>query len=141
MWGPSRIAFSRFPQSFNIEDCAAPGIWTIDPNGGSKPEPVIARAPASISVSGYYGLQPLAWLDDGHLLVGVRTEWGNEGAVLDTGSHKLRRLKDYAEEASSDGSFYVGSGGDEGVDVTIMRIRDGHRVFRRRDACCPDWNR
>jgi hypothetical protein len=141
VWGPSKIAFSRFPQSFDIQDCAAPGIWTIDPKPGSKPEAIVPRAPAELSVSGDYGLQPIDWLDDGHLLVGVRTEFGTQGAVLDTDSHKLRQLKDYAQEGSRDGRFYVGSGGEEGVDLTIVRVGDGKRVFRRRDACCPDWNR
>ena len=141
VWGPSKIAFSRFPQSFDLQDCAAPGIWTIDPKAGSKPEAVVARAPNELSVSGDYGLQPMDWLDDGHLLVGVRTDFGTLGAVLDTGSGKLRQLKDYAQEGSSDGRFYVGSGGEEGVDLTIVRVSDDKRVFKRRDACCPDWNR
>ena len=38
VWGPSKIAFSRFPQSFDIQDCAAPGVWTIDPKPGSRPQ-------------------------------------------------------------------------------------------------------
>jgi dipeptidyl aminopeptidase/acylaminoacyl peptidase len=141
VWGPSKIAFSRFPQSFDIQDCAAPGVWTIDPKPGSKPEAIVSRAPTELSVSGDYGLQPLDWLDGGHLLVGVRTDFGTQGAELDASSHKLRQLKDYAQEASRDGQFYVGSGGEEGVDLTIVRVSDDKRVFRRRDACCPDWNR
>jgi Tol biopolymer transport system component len=141
VWGPSKIAFSRFPQSFNLQDCAAPGIWTIDPKPGSKPEAIVARAPNELSVSGDYGLQPIDWLDDGHLLVGVRTDFGTLGAVLNTGSGKLRQLKDYAQEGSRDGRFYVGSGGEEGVDLTIVRVSDGKRVFKRVNACCPDWNR
>jgi hypothetical protein len=140
VWGSSGIAFSRFPGGASLEDCAAPGIWTLDADG-SDLHPIIARAPEPISISGRYGLQPLAWLDDDRLLVGVRGESGNEGAVLDTRNNKLRRLGEYAEEASSDGRFFVGSGGEEGVAVSIMRIRDRHRVFVRQDSCCPDWNR
>jgi hypothetical protein len=141
VWGPSKIAFSRFPQSFDIQDCAAPGIWTVDPKPGSKPDAIIARAPNELSVSGDYGLQPIDWLDDGHLLVGVRTQFGNQGAELDAGNGKLRQIKDYAQEGSRDGRFYVGSGGEEGVDLTIVRVSDGKRIFRRMNACCPDWNR
>ena len=141
VWGPSKIAFSRFPQSFDIQDCAAPGVWTIDPKPGSRPQAIVARAPNELSVSGDYGLQPLDWLDDGHLLVGVRTDFGTQGAELDASNGKLRQLKDYAQEGSRDGRFYVGSGGEEGVDLTIVRVSDGKRVFHRRDACCPDWNR
>ena len=74
-------------------------------------------------------------------MIGLRAESGTEGAVLDTQSHKLRALGDYADEASSDGRFAVGSGGEEEVNVSILRLRDGHRVFRRKDSCCPDWNR
>ena len=140
VWGDSKIAFSRFPQSFNIEDCAAPGIWTIDPNGG-KPEPIIARAPNELSVSGAYGLQPLAWLDDTHLLAGVRTDAGTRGAVVDTRSQKLSLFDKYADEPSSDGRFFVGSGGSDELELTITRISDGKRVFERKDVCCPDWNR
>lgn len=140
-WGPSKIAFSRFPQSFNLEDCAAPGIWTIDPKEGSKPEPVIARAPNEISVSGFYGLQPLAWLDDDRLLAGVRTDFGTRAAVVNTRTHKLSLFDRYADEISSDGRFFVGSGGGDELELTITRVSDGKRVFLRKDVCCPDWNR
>jgi hypothetical protein len=141
VWGPSRIAFARFPQSFNLEDCAAPGIWTIDPKGG-EPSAVIDRSPPALSVSGEYGLQPLAWLDDDHVLAGVRTQFGTLGAVVNTGTRKLRQLGGtYAEEASSDGRYVVGSGGSDQLQLTITRVSDGKRVFLRNDACCPDWNR
>jgi hypothetical protein len=140
VWGSSKIAFSRFPESFDIEDCAAPGIWTIDP-AGSQPDPIISRAPAAISVSGDYGLQPLAWLDGDHLLAGIRTDFGTQGAVLDAKTHKLRRFSDYADKASSDGRYFVGSGGSDELDLTITRVSDGKRIFTRKDACCPDWNR
>lgn len=140
VWGRSGIAFSHFPASASIQDCSAPGIWTIDTDG-SHMRPVIARAPDSITLAGFYGLQPLAWLDDDHVLVGLRSESGTQGGVLDIRSHELRRLNDYADEASSDGRFSVGSGGDQELALTILRIRDGHRVFRRANSCCPDWNR
>jgi dipeptidyl aminopeptidase/acylaminoacyl peptidase len=141
VWGPSKIAFARYPQSFNLEDCAAPGIWTIDPNG-SNPTAIIERSPNELSVSGDYGLQPLAWLDDNHLLTGVRTDFGTEGAVLDAGTGNVRQLtNDYADEASRDGRFFVGSGGSDQLELTITRVSDGKRLFLRKDACCPDWNR
>jgi hypothetical protein len=140
VWGDSAIAFSRFPAGGTLEDCSAPGIWTIDPGGGD-PAPVIDRAPDSIVLSGFYGLQPLAWLGEERLLVGLRSEWGTKAAVLDTKSHRLRRFDDYAELASSDGRFYAGSGGDEGVALFIRRIGDGHQVLLRKNACCPSWNR
>jgi hypothetical protein len=140
VWGSAGIAFAHFPASSSIQDCSAPGIWTIGSDGSHR-RPVIARAPDSITLAGYYGFQPLAWLDDDHLLVGLRSESGTEGAVLDTRSRRLRRLNDYADEASGDGRFSVGSGGDQQLALSILRVSDGHRLFRRTDSCCPDWNR
>ena len=62
--------------------------------------------------------------------------------MLDTQTRRLRVLSNYyVDKPSRDGRFAVGSGGDEGVDITIVRISDGHQVFIRHNACCPDWNR
>ena len=140
VWGAAGIAFSRFPSTGSPDDCGAPGVWTIDTDGSNE-RPVVARAPESITLAGYYGFQPLAWLDDEHVLVGLRTDSGTEGAVLDTKTRKLRRLGDYADLASSDGRFSVGSGGDQGLILSLLRLSDGHRVLLRKNACCPSWNR
>lgn len=140
VWGESGIAFSHFPSGRSLEDCSSPGIWTIDPDGGEA-SPVIARAPASIVLLGLYGLQPIGWLDDRRLLIGLRSEYGTKAAVLDTKTRRLRQFNDYAEHASSDGRYYVGSGGDAGVALTIRRVDDGQRMLRRQNACCPSWNR
>jgi hypothetical protein len=141
VWGRAGIAFSHFPGSTQ-DDCAAPGIWTMS-DDGSHVRHVVDRSPAQFStVTGRFGLEPLAWLDLTHLLVGIRSLWGTQGAVLDTGTRDLRTLANhYVEKASRDGRFAVGSGGDSGVDLRIVRIRDGRQVFVRRNACCPDWNR
>jgi hypothetical protein len=140
-WGRAGIAFSHFPGGTTVEDCSGPGIWTIAPDG-SHETPVIARAPEELASNDLYGLQPLAWLDEEHILAGVRTNSGTLGAVLDIRSRKLRKLRDFADEASSDGRFAVGSGGnDQVVHLAIVRLSDGRRVFLRKDACCPDWNR
>jgi hypothetical protein len=141
VWGPSGIAFSRFPGGTSLEDCSAPGIWTIDTDG-SHLRAVIPRAPESLASDGLYGLQPLAWLDGERILVGIRTGAGNQGAVLDTRSHRLRPLGEFVDEASSDSRYAVGGGGnDQVVHLAIVRLSDGRRVFLRKDACCPDWNR
>jgi hypothetical protein len=103
---------------------------------------VIPRAPVYLASEGLYGLQPLTWLDDDHILAGIRTGAGTLGAVLDTRNHRLRRLGEFADEVSSDSRFAVGSGGNsEEVHLAIVRLGDDHRVFLRKDACCPDWNR
>src|SRR5919201_1246549 len=141
VWGNKGIAFAHFPAGATIEDCSAPGIWTMDADG-SNVQPVIERAPQELASNDLFGLQPLAWLDDDHILTGVRTNEGTLGAVVDTHTRRLRQLDDFADEASSDGRFAVGSGGnDQVVHLAILRLSDGHRVCRRMNACCPDWNR
>lgn len=141
VWGHAGIAFSHFPAGTTIDDCSAPGIWTMD-DDGSNVRPVIERAPSELASNDLFGLQPLAWLDDEHILTGVRTNSGTLGAVVDTRTGKLRKLDDFADEASSDGRFAVGSGGNnEIVHLAILRVSDGRRVFLRKNACCPDWNR
>jgi hypothetical protein len=140
VWGPGGIAFMHFPGAGSQDDCGSPGIWTSD-DDGSNAKPVIDRAPDSITLLGFYGLQPLAWMDDSHLLIGLRGESGTEGAVLDTGSKKIRRLNQFVDEGSSDGQFAVGGSTDDGNAITIIRLSDGKRVYLRKDFCCPDWNR
>ena len=140
VWGPAGIAFTHFPSGGDPTDCGSAGIWTSDADG-SNAKPVIDRAPDSITLLGFYGLQPLAWMDDSHLLIGLRGESGTEGAVLDTASKKIRRLNQFVDEGSSDGRFAVGGSTDEGNAVTIIRLSDGRRVFLRKNFCCPDWNR
>jgi hypothetical protein len=139
VWGASRIAFAHFPGP-SMEDCRAPGIWTIDEDG-SDPEPILKRAPPEISIpgSGHYGLEPVGWQDDERVLVGIRGDYGSEGGVLDTKTHRLRRLGGFADEASFDGRFLVGADEAQGT-VTITRVADArHTVVE--DACCADWNR
>jgi hypothetical protein len=141
VWSRSGIALSHFPGGTVLDDCSAPGIWTIDPDG-SHLRPLIPRAPESLASNDLFGLQPLAWLDDEHILTGIRTNSGTLGAVLDIKTRKLHELSDFADEASSDGRYAVGGGGNDlVVHLAIVRLSDGRRVFLRKDACCPDWNR
>lgn len=143
VWGPAGIAFSHFPVGAiggDTSDCVSPGVWTIDPDG-SHERAVISRAPDAITLLGFYGLQPLDWLDPEHVLVGFRSDSGTEGAVLDVKTHRLRRLGDYASVASSDGRFSVGSGGAQALILSLLRLSDGHRLVLRKNACCPSWNR
>jgi len=134
VWGPAGIAYSHFPTTGDQYDCSAPGIRTIDPDG-SNGKTVIDRSPDSINLLGFYGLQPLGWLDDSHLLIGL-------GVVLELGNKKIRRLGEaFADEISSDGRYSVGSGGQDALELSIMRLSDGHQVLMRKNVCCPDWNR
>ena len=140
VWGPGGIAFTHFPVAEGgVPDCGAAGIATIDPDG-SHNKVVVDRAPDAITLLGFYGFQPLAWLGTGKLLIGLRSDSGTEGAVLDLATHKLRRLNEFADEASSDGRFSLGNSGDEN-SISIVRIADGRRILLRKGVCCPDWNR
>ena len=141
VWGSGRIAFARLPKRLAFGDCFAPGIWSVRPDGSGL-RSIVARAPYAIAHFGYYGLQPVAWLTGNELLVGVRSEWGNEAAVLDAATRRLRRLRAYVDEPSHDGRFALGSGGNEQITISITRVRDGRRIFvLRGNVCCPDWNR
>jgi hypothetical protein len=141
VWGRAGIAFSRLPEGTGLTDCSAPGIWTMN-DDGSGAHAVIERAPVDLATDGLFGLQPIAWLDDRHILAGIRTNAGTLGTVVDTQTRKLRRLPDFVDAVSSDGRFAVGGGGDENiVHLAIVRLSDGHRVFRKVSACCPSWNR
>jgi hypothetical protein len=50
-------------------------------------------------------------------------------------------LNKMADQASSDGRFSLGSGGDDGNAVIVVHLADGRIVFQRKNVCCPDWNR
>jgi hypothetical protein len=139
VWGAGGIAYTHFPIENGVPDCGAAGIAKIDPDG-TRRKLVVDRAPDAITLLGFYGFQPLGWLGTGKLLIGLRSDSGTEGAVLDVATGKLRRLHEFAAEASSDGRFSLGDSGDEN-SITIIRVADGHQVFKRKDACCPDWNR
>jgi dipeptidyl aminopeptidase/acylaminoacyl peptidase len=140
VWGDGGIAFTHFPGGTALSDCGAAGIGTIQPDGSGR-KSVIERMPESLTLLGFYGYQPLGWLGRDRLLVGLRSDAGTEGAVLDVGSGKLRRFNQMADQASSDGRFALGSGGDEGNAVIVVRLGDGRVVFKRKNVCCPDWNR
>lgn len=142
VWGPAGIAFSRIPDDIDPQAaCQAPGIWTMK-DDGSDAKAVIARAPPLLSEDGLYGLQPVAWLDDSHILAGIRTQSGTLGTVVNVQTRKLRAIRDFADTVSSDGRYSVGGGGDgQTVHLSIVRLSDLHRIFRKVSACCPSWNR
>jgi hypothetical protein len=153
VWGLARIAFMRLPRRSHFADCFAPGIWTMRADG-SQLRARIARAPKQLSHAGYYGLQPVAWLKSGDLLVGVRSEWGEEAAVLKPsgwlrrfvlysgrGAHRTGQVF-YVDKASRDGRLALGSGGNEKTTISIIRLSDGQPIFTLRGAIWgPDWNR
>ena len=142
VWGPAAIAFSISPAPGTKFDCSAPGIRTIDPDG-SNPKTVIDRSPDSINLLGFYGLQPLGWADDSHLLIGLRGESGTEGAVLDTDSKQIRRLGEAFADQDLErrAATRSAAAAKDALVLSIMRLSDGHRASMRKNVCCPDWNR
>jgi dipeptidyl aminopeptidase/acylaminoacyl peptidase len=91
IWGgDGRIAFAREPVK---PPCAFPksGLWTIHENGGEL-QPVVPEAPRRFAWNGYYGLRPYAFASGRSLLVaGVRTEWGDELALVDMETRRIRK--------------------------------------------------
>jgi hypothetical protein len=58
---------------------------------GDELRPILPQAPRRFAWNGYYGLQPHGWVTGGSLLVaGVRTEWGDELALVDTQTTGIR---------------------------------------------------
>src|SRR6266511_3751752 len=129
-------------------------------SGSSRRPPTRSRSSTptpdnhGLSRAGYYGLQPVAWLGSGSLLVGVRSEWGQEAATLDVASKRLRRIGLYSgkgahrvravfyvDKASRNGRLALGSGGNEKTTISIIRVRDGRPIFTLRGYVWgADWN-
>ena len=93
---------------------------------------------------GYYGFSPRGWLAGGRTLVlGLRSEWGDEAVVLDVPSGRLRHLHRYVDDVAADGALVGTQGGAEApYTILVFHTSGGRpRVVARGDVCCADWNR
>jgi hypothetical protein len=153
VWGHGRIAFAREPVK---PPCALPksGIWTMDENGDAL-SPILPQAPRRFAWNGYYGLQPHGWVSGGSLLVaGVRTEWGDELALVDTKTRRIRRpdldprpvyrRHMYVDYVSRDGRHVLATacGAEYPCTISIFSVPDGrarHLVTGRVGGA--HWNR
>lgn len=153
VWGEDRIAFAREATPTCIGNPAS-GIWTMRPDG-TDVRTVVPVSPRRFSWNGYYGLQPFGWVRGRSLLVvGVRSEWGPELALLDTRSGRIRAVDldprarygapmpvDYP---SRDGRHVLGLGcGAEhpcSVRIYSMSERRARNVITGRVGS-PHWNR
>jgi hypothetical protein len=119
VWGDGRIAFAREPVK---PPCVMPksGIWTIGADGNDA-RPILRQAPRRFAWNGYYGLRPHGWVSGRPLLVaGVRTEWGDELALVDLRSKRIRRpdldprpvyrRHMYVDHVSRDGRYVLATG-------------------------------
>ena len=57
-------------------------------------------------------------------------------AAIDNPQPIIRKTTRAGKDAPS-----VGSGGTQRLILSLLRLRDGHRLVLRKNACCPSWNR
>jgi hypothetical protein len=153
VWGDGGIAFARHLRK---RSCAtlSPGIWGVQPDG-SKLRPIVAVAPRRFAWNGYYGLRPHGWVQGGPLLLaGVRSEWGDELAIVDTRSGRIRRpdlnprprytASMAVDHLSRDGHHVlgIGCGAEYPCTIQIYSVleRKANNVITGRVGG-PHWNR
>lgn len=151
LWLDDAILFAREKRG-----CALPasGIWTTRPDGPEM-SPIVRVAPRRFAWNGYYGLRPHGRVTARPvLLVGVRTEWGDELALLDLRTRRIRkpdldprprfRRNMYVDHVSRDGRYVLatacGAAGPCTISIySVLRHRARHVVTGRvGDA---HWNR
>jgi hypothetical protein len=88
VWLDDEILFAREKRG-----CGPPasGIWMMR-RDGTETRSIVRVAPRRFAWNGYYGLRPHGRVQGGRLvLTGVRTEWGDELALLDLRTGRIRR--------------------------------------------------
>jgi hypothetical protein len=153
VWGDDRIAFAREPVK---PPCAMPkaGVWTMATDG-SDVRALVRQAPHRFAWNGYYGLRPHGWVTGRSLLLtGVRTEWGDELALLDLRTKRIRRpdldphrryrRSMYVEHLSRDGRYVLATacGAEYPCTISVFSVleqRARHLVTGR--VGNAHWNR
>jgi hypothetical protein len=138
LWGPRHVTFSRV-----LPSCVSSSLWRVRPDG-SRLRPILARTPPRFTSNGYYGLGPLGWLAGWkRLVLGLRSEWGQEAVVLRVPSGRLRWQHRYVDDVAADGALVGTQGGAEcPCGIIIFRASGGpSRLVAHGDVCCADWNR
>jgi hypothetical protein len=122
---------------------------------GSDNRDVVFPAPRRFAWNGYYGLRPFGRVRGRPLLLaGVRTEWGNELALVDLRSGRIRkadldprprsRAPMYVGYASRDGRHAVGTGcgAEFPCEISLYSVleRRGRTIASGRVAGAH-WNR
>ena len=140
VWGPRSIAFAR---DVDVR-CGVHTIWIVSPDG-SGARALVPRLPLDMSEAGHYGLSPVAWLSGGRrLLASIDNEFGNEAAVIEVRTGRLRRLGAPLAAVSRDGRWIVGqsAGAELPYSIVIAPVAGGRpRTVAHGSVCCPDWNR
>jgi hypothetical protein len=153
VWGDDRIAFAREPVK---PACAMPkaGIWTMGTDG-TNVRPVLGRAPPRFAWNGYYGLRPHGWVTSGSLLIaGVRSEWGDELALIDLRTKRIRRpdldprpvyrRHMYVDHVSRDGRYVLATacGAETPCTISLFSVLEGRaRNVVTGRVSAAHWNR
>jgi hypothetical protein len=138
LWGPRHITFARV-----LPSCRSPSLWRLRPDG-SRLRPLLEHVPRRFLSHGYYGLSPLGWLAGWkRLVLGLRSEWGNEAVVLNVPRGRLRHQHRYVDDVAADGALVGTQGGAEcPCGIIIFRAGGGpSRLVAHGSVCCADWNR
>jgi hypothetical protein len=132
----------------------ASGIWTMQPDGTGL-RPLVRFAPPRFAWNGYYGLRPHGRMTGRRLLLaGVRTEWGDELALIDPTTGRIRRpdldprpryrRSMYVDHLSRDGRHVLvtGCGAAGPCTISIYSVLDRrHRDVIRGRVSSAHWNR
>jgi hypothetical protein len=130
-------------------------IWRINPDGSGRETITGPLRELLGETSGYDGLVPMAWSDDGNaLLGGMLTYTGPEPFAIDPRSGKARRLRSVYEFTGAVGISHDGrsvlaetlpppNGGTppDCENVLIIPYGRGKATVVARDAGSPSWNR
>jgi Tol biopolymer transport system component len=138
VWGPPGIAFAH-----ETGRCGVRTVWFVRPDGSGL-RALVPRLPRDLTRAGYYGLEPVAWLPTGQLLVAISAEFRQTGAILDPRTGRLMRLGLPIDTVSRDGRWIVGtaSGAEYPWSIAIAPLAGGRpRTIARGQVCCADWNR
>jgi hypothetical protein len=153
VWGNDRIAFARHPVDPNCAITSA-GIWTMRADGDDV-RAIVRRAPRRFAWNGYYGLRPYGFVNGLPVIVaGVLTEWGDELALVDTRTGRMRRpdldprprysAAMYIDHVSRDGRYALGAGcgAEFPCTIRIFSVLDGKaRNLITGRVGSPHWNR
>jgi dipeptidyl aminopeptidase/acylaminoacyl peptidase len=152
VWGPKSIAFSKIVWS--DDGWGRNEIWRIQPDGSGRETITGSLLEMLRGTSGYDGLAPVAWSDDGSaLLGGMLNAAGAAPFATDPDSGKARALateEEFVDAAaiSHDGQSVlaythppIGGTGGENTAVFIVPYDGGKPTVVARRAGSPSWNR
>jgi hypothetical protein len=138
VWGRPGIAFTH-----TTGGCGVGTIWFMRPDGSGM-RAVVPRLPPDLTHSGFYGLNPVAWLPSGRLLAAISMEFSNEAVVVDVRTGRLRRLGVPVDTVSRNGRWILGtaSSAEYPFSILIAPVGGGPaRTIARGKVCCASWNR